>query len=722
MYGAYADVAAYNRPTWDSVRRSSEDFLHCETLNWLAPEGLNVGSIPGSSQQLYNSGSYHNSTTCSSCNYEVVNNDLTFLDDFILICEVSELEGPKPLVSIPRHSLNNSCVDGNALAEKLMSIDYHCSSKGPFEISQDTQVILSSITEEFHAFSNYFNLYDISARGFVRPICIAYITTNKRKLVDFFDSLRISILSVSRCLKYGNRKQFLQDLHLYHHDLQLAKDNYMTKCLEKTKDVCADDLSKLNTKHPREFSVINQFAENITEAQQLLSIDKPILDDECMANILWKTEIHMKSSFHDDLYPLIKLFIRLEPTHSSKLESIECNAQCLRLHSIFELCSWGIVVGINALITMQKFFKRDFATIYMETEDLKFLNPSKSAVAFGNYVLVNTESPLNDSSFVIIDDILSTKFEKNLTEMQTVFSFLELNLFLNQQKVGSSFCIDDSDFDEFDDAECGSTCTVHTTVHSVSDKSKSDDESYRSVLESPIDKLENLTLVENDCQEENDQKSMDIFSLAKHVEFLSPDKPGFGIANVFARLNNFTDILFSIFIGHQVIIAGCSDDEELVRSVIQAFDILVPDKRTMPVAFPWCSRNTRVKNFDKYKLVGLCVPEITADSLMVEPHSNATDVSVVYVGKNIYMGPIYSGQLLKGLHQISRTEWDDSAFLCYLHSLVLGITTRVILYNNFDKQNSKDSKCSKEDLLADLCIDDISIVENFATIFKEKVT
>lgn len=74
MYGAYVEVAAYSH-TWN--RKSNDDHINDETLMWLSPE---------TSQWL----NFRSQAKGASSDIPP--------EDFMLICEVSEIEGPKPLV------------------------------------------------------------------------------------------------------------------------------------------------------------------------------------------------------------------------------------------------------------------------------------------------------------------------------------------------------------------------------------------------------------------------------------------------------------------------------------------------------------------------------------------------------------------------------------------------------------------------------------------------
>ena len=67
--------------------------------------------------------------------------------DFILLSEFSELDGPKPLLTIPTDIINKTELDLNAFAVRIMSADcasiMHTTDFAEFTIPGDIKVYLS---------------------------------------------------------------------------------------------------------------------------------------------------------------------------------------------------------------------------------------------------------------------------------------------------------------------------------------------------------------------------------------------------------------------------------------------------------------------------------------------------------------------------------------------------------------------------------------------------
>lgn len=100
--------------------------------------------------------------------------------DWLNVIEFSELTGPRLVFSIPPQLPAH--FDANALAVNSMTSDF-ANSKGTrsFCVNGDVQVVSSNEELGVQSLANYFTLYDIEARGFVRPFCLIYSTPDPEK-------------------------------------------------------------------------------------------------------------------------------------------------------------------------------------------------------------------------------------------------------------------------------------------------------------------------------------------------------------------------------------------------------------------------------------------------------------------------------------------------------------------------------------------------------------
>uniref|UniRef100_A0A667WE24 Smith-Magenis syndrome chromosome region, candidate 8b n=1 Tax=Myripristis murdjan TaxID=586833 RepID=A0A667WE24_9TELE len=142
-----------------------------------------------------------------------------FHRDFILVAEFSEQVGPKPVLTIPDGSGVIGSFDLNHFSVRIMSVDYQASCPGPatsaspgprLNFSEDSKVILGDSADDAFAYVHHMTLYDLEARGLVRPFCMAYVTSDQAKLTEHFSELSTCFSQAADSLKTGNRRAFVQ--------------------------------------------------------------------------------------------------------------------------------------------------------------------------------------------------------------------------------------------------------------------------------------------------------------------------------------------------------------------------------------------------------------------------------------------------------------------------------------------------------------------------------
>ncbi|XP_062304519.1 guanine nucleotide exchange protein smcr8b isoform X2 [Osmerus eperlanus] len=104
-----------------------------------------------------------------------------------------------------------------------MSVDYQACSPGPspsgpsptgpaprLSFCEDSRVVMGDWGS--FAYVQHLTLYDLEARGFVRPFCLAYVSAEHRKLMEHFLLLSEGLGHASDRLKTGNRRAFAREL------------------------------------------------------------------------------------------------------------------------------------------------------------------------------------------------------------------------------------------------------------------------------------------------------------------------------------------------------------------------------------------------------------------------------------------------------------------------------------------------------------------------------
>ncbi|KAM5308468.1 guanine nucleotide exchange protein SMCR8 [Glossophaga mutica] len=154
-----------------------------------------------------------------------------FSRDFILISEFSEQVGPQPLLTIPNDTKVFGTFDLNYFSLRIMSVDYQASFVGhppgsaypKLNFVEDSKVVLGDSKEGAFAYVHHLTLYDLEARGFVRPFCMAYISADQHKIMQQFQELSAEFSKASEFLKTGNRKAFAVELEKKLKDLDYTR-------------------------------------------------------------------------------------------------------------------------------------------------------------------------------------------------------------------------------------------------------------------------------------------------------------------------------------------------------------------------------------------------------------------------------------------------------------------------------------------------------------------
>ncbi|XP_030196212.1 LOW QUALITY PROTEIN: guanine nucleotide exchange protein smcr8a [Gadus morhua] len=154
-----------------------------------------------------------------------------FTKDFILISEFSEQVGPQPLLTIPDDPTVCGTFDLNYFSLRIMSVDYQASFVGHppgsgyprLSFVEDSRVVLGDSKEGAFAYVHHLTLYDLEARGFVRPFCMAYVSADERKIMMQFEELSQRFSQASECLKTGNRRAFAKELQRKLQDLEYTR-------------------------------------------------------------------------------------------------------------------------------------------------------------------------------------------------------------------------------------------------------------------------------------------------------------------------------------------------------------------------------------------------------------------------------------------------------------------------------------------------------------------
>ncbi|XP_059414436.1 guanine nucleotide exchange protein smcr8a-like [Carassius carassius] len=317
-----------------------------------------------------------------------------FSKDFILISEFSEQVGPQPLLTIPNDPKVCGTFDLNYFSLRIMSVDYQASFVGhppgsnypKLNFVEDSKVVLGDSKEGAFAYVHHLTLYDLEARGFVRPFCMAYISADERKIMHQFQELSSEFSKASEFLKSGNRKAFANELEKKLRDLEytrsvlykeaeLQKKNngcYSTQAIDKANELANmeksiyehRDLLKQITSYPSRKKKDGDFVQHETEKPAETSVIDDSLNSNHsdVADKTVETECERrKSSYTPQLI---------------KAKSAKCFDK--RLKTMEELCNASFFhQTLEQLNTIEKSYRDDLCLIYISQIDRALLSKQK---------------------------------------------------------------------------------------------------------------------------------------------------------------------------------------------------------------------------------------------------------------------------------------------------------------------------------------------------------
>lgn len=334
--------------------------------------------------------------------------------DFILIAEFSENEGPIPVMTIPKNGGVN--FDINAFAVHVMSVDYTQARGANFSLVEDTQLLLSEKKDGIYAYVHHFTLYDIHARGFVRPFCMCYISRCKRKMLAFLDHLMDEFTKVSRLFRHGNRITFLQDLEQRLAEVLAMRDSCSFRNINTEGPVCQKwmemEKSRSNVKeeyerilketkklievlkpHMQDSRIVQQFKrlESMTESRTRS------LTDACDPDLLRQRNSDHMLSYLVKQQPVLRKAFSLPDMKSLLAGQKEVRSRSFlpylnnvkQLRHLHELCEWGAKEGLNRLRTILKHYSRETSALLIEQTETSHLERLPSLLTVGRSVVCN---------------------------------------------------------------------------------------------------------------------------------------------------------------------------------------------------------------------------------------------------------------------------------------------------------------------------------------------
>lgn len=283
-------------------------------------------------------------------------------NDFILIAECNEVHGPMPLVTIP-HNIGDRVenIDINSLVISILSVDYQQVGASSTFPKLDSQILMPSIRDDLHIFVNYSVMLDPKARGFVRPMCIAYASSDKGKLVKNAPYIRSALIEASLALKLFNIKYFVQGIR------NLLKDVKYTRRVKAGCGQCVDTLNGVAISEASFHESLNKYEDmleaTLQEIEDSLTADCPFDADHARRIKRQARDLVQHLFSLPRLSPELERFLHFAtqkaPPHEPRELKIPFQRDYeLGLVPLRDIWKKGFILCIYWLYVTYKFFRR----------------------------------------------------------------------------------------------------------------------------------------------------------------------------------------------------------------------------------------------------------------------------------------------------------------------------------------------------------------------------
>lgn len=707
MFGGYTEVAAYyvSEPELNNDRE--------EVIVEIPPKYLPSYSTPDA---------WHQNAVCQ--------------DDFIMIAEFCEQEGPKPLITIPRDAAGD--FDLNDFAVRIMSIDYQTSPSQVFSMAEDHHVIITEGRHGVHACVHHFTLHDSQARGFVRPFCMSYVTPDQSKLMSFYDEMTEEFARVSHCFKYGNLMVFVEDMTHYLSDLLYTKDRlkeWQTQNDEKKEgEVQVEETGALND--PTDDTILQTLRAAgldhlLEEVRRVLDSTSNLLNDPQMELRFKKLEekCSTEEPHHlllPDMNHYSSSFEGSGPEKASKplkgnrrrrgsfsdMEQSCCQdwppqARTYQPHlvhpnptrrfdrslrTLHELCQWGAKEGLNRLRCAYKFFSRETSVLLTERKESRLIEPSAALISIGRNVVINfltglgifnSEFPCDHSQAG--GTVRRWLSEETLTRLQSaaVFPSSHEKCSPEQPELFRPVFLQGESLIERDTRPVSSPkniATIACDIGNTSDESGQDtldkNTGHRQVRgDRHVDQTSHAGHMTPDSRHQ-----VSLVSTAQHVDKFSSSSPGCRVLEFVQQHSFSVHVMFTLLTGRTLVIVGSVRMEPDLLSLLNTLRLFVPGHHSGQfVLTPWLTHPLHLTDLSTFKLVALGRPDKRTLEQLV-PSSVKKYVSILDWEKKTLWSPPYHGGILTDIYNKRKVYREEKAYIAYMHGVLFELAMKAFVY------------------------------------------
>ncbi|XP_022247011.1 uncharacterized protein LOC106463721 isoform X2 [Limulus polyphemus] len=607
-------------------------------------------------------------------------------EDFIVIAECSEVCGPLPLITIPENGGDG--VDLNEFVVRILSADYEGLGSSGAVPPGDASLLIPDAMRDVHTLVKYFVLMDSRARGFVRPMCMAYVTSDKFKLLTNAPDIEEVLQKTSKILKHSNRKQFLRELENLMEDLDHSK-NSVRSDLQQTKQHIKPLLEKTE-----------YLEEKLEEFLDFLH-HLPYQTTNCYFRATLETARNQASE--------------LEPR---SLNTQLSRKFCDNLRPLTSLSPSGSFFGLYLLFVLWKFFRRKQEHVSLNRKN-EFPGP------FLHFGAVLKEKDTTSIQSTCGSHDKACRYRKTIrwSDLQNLdldgkidFTFIDsgyFNLFFQfkeRRKVARTMSWAGSRESSEMNGTASAELHQNRSFPSISVSPEfhpgafAFEETAREFIEN--DELEremDVTDAEPELEEtskiQNFEETVESVGITldeiwDEIDRLGEDGTEFKFFQVLAKISHIPQLLFSVLIGQLIVVMGNPSTETLVRATVMSLGLFSPQgigKKSY--VEPWRTTPLSLDDVFGMAVIGLCISDDCVDIFV--PAQVEAQATLVDLNNWTFSGPQYSGVLLQDLEKKIRSLPENGPVFSVITSSLLDVERKVQLWHSI-RNSSAGGKEKRE--------------------------
>lgn len=623
--------------------------------------------------------------------------------DFIIFAEFSEVMGPIPLLTIPLHVEEGAGIEINNFIMRIMSVDYHANSSESV-FCEDAQVLQMFIMSDLHAYVHYLTLHDPLARGFVRPLCLAYVTADQYKLSQMFPLLRKQFLQVTQIVKHDNRRWFKDEISSILHCIKETQNKYL---YWKKKEEDGYALSE-EGQQILEQTNMDQLVQQSTDYTHMLHTLGRLLraDGGVSDEVLG----HWKCGFaRADKADMI-LSVLCTDSHRNMVGSL--------LKGVLALSPWGLSAAVwNLVLLLRQHrecrLKPGCVTVSTENDQIVLKDNVEEAVSDLEYLQL-IDSLAHPPDLTVLKTSCQDSELSNSNNIQRSLEILEANIMSGGNEVASSYhsvpeslseilagarISQNDDEDEVNRAE-EALPGLNLNDLDITSSDTSSNDSFLDISETSSctsDKWNAASL-----EQTEDKKSHCLWKC---------QKSGSGILKFFKTYEKVAHhLLYSLLIGRTVVLVGRHNSEHKASHIMNVLSPYVPIMPGQEVRIlRWHCGILVPSHISSYHMIGVCVPERLSVHDMIS-FKDKNSVTMLDVSSKQLFGPAYSGRLLRSLEHTAQHMQSDQSLMLLLQTIAAALNEKLFMYLTLLKKKLELAKAHsrpspRSDVLKDLGLD-----------------